>query len=207
MSNVFTIDGHEFDLATVPQVGLLAQRAIAHIVRNEASSRVRSALVAEAREAKRAKSGDPKAELTDDERKAVRFDAELPAHKALYVKAQADLATVIREGKIGEWSGRVGPPRKSDFEHRAEAMCRKAVISSIQAKLKLWVGEKKMPKADQVFKYKVKGESFERTFGEMVESYYKANKATVDKAVQKAIDDENRAAERAAKSEGEGLDF
>jgi hypothetical protein len=206
MSNVFTIDGHEFDLATVPQVGLLAQRAIAHIVRNEASSRVRSALIAEARDAKRKSSGDPKAELTDDERKAVRFDAESPAHKALYAKAQADLADAIRSGKIGESSG-PGAPRKSDFERRVEAMCRKAVISSVQAKLKLWVGEKKMPKADQHFKWKQNGQPIDRTFGEMVDSYYKTNKATVDKAVQKAIDDENRAAERAAKSEGEGLDF
>jgi len=206
MSNVFTIDGHEFDLATVPQVGLLAQRAIAHIVRNEASSRVRSALVAEARDAKRKASDDPKAELTDDERRAIKYNAESPEHKALYTKAQADLADVIRSGKIGESSG-PGAPRKTDFERRVEAMCRKAVISSIQAKLKLWVGEKKMPKADQVFKYKVKGESFERTFGEMVDSYYKANKATVDKAVQKQIDDEARMSDRAAKSEGEGLDF
>jgi hypothetical protein len=206
MSNTFTIDGHEFDLAAVPQVGLLAQRAIAHIVRNEASSRVRSQLIAEAREAKRKSSGDPKAELTDDERKAIRFDAESPAHKAAYVAAQTALATIIREGKIGESSG-TGAPRKTDFERRVEAMCRKAVISTVQAKLKLWVGEKKMPKNDQVFKYKVNGAPIERTFGEMVDSYYKANKATVDKAVQKQIDDEARMSERAAKSEGEGLDF
>src|SRR5580658_6580725 len=102
MSNVFTIDGHEFDLATVPQVGLLAQRAIAHIVRNEASSRVRSALVAEARDAKRKASKDPKAELTDDERRAIKYNAESPEHKALYAKAQSDMAEVIRSGKIGE---------------------------------------------------------------------------------------------------------
>ena len=206
MSNTFTIDGHDFDLATVPQVGLLAQRAIAHIIRNEASSRVRSQLVAEARDAKRKTANDPKAELTDDERKAIKFDAESPAHKAAYAAAQSALAAVIREGKIGESSG-VGAPRKSDFERRVEAMCRKAVISSVQAKLKLWVGEKKMPKADQLFKYKVNGQPVERMFGDMVDLYYKVNKATVDKAVQKQIDDEARMSDRAAKSEGEGLDF
>ena len=206
MSSIFTIDGHEFDLATVPQVGLLAQRAIAHIVRNEAASRVRSQLVSEARDAKRKANGDPKTDLTDDERRAIKYDADNASHKAMYAAAQTALANVIREGKIGESTG-VGAPRKSEFERRVEALCRKAVISSIQTKLKLWVGEKKMPKADQVFKYKVKGEAVERTFGDMVESYYKVNKATVDKAVQKQLDDEARAADRAAKSEGEGLDF
>jgi hypothetical protein len=202
----FTIDGHEFDLATVPQVGLLAKRQIGHIMRIEATSRVRAQLIADAREAKRTKSGDPKVQLTNDERKAIKFDIKDPNHKAAYSAAQSALAIVIRSGKIGE-STAVGAPRKSEFERRATAMCRKMVISSVQNKLKLWIGEKKLPKADQVFTYKVKGEMIERTFGEMVDSYYKVNRAAVDKAVQKQLEDERGVTDRAAKSEGEGLDF
>jgi hypothetical protein len=205
MSNI-TIDGHEFDLTKVPQVEMLAGRAIAHILRNEAASTVRGKLVYDAREAKRKTTNDPKADLSDDEKKAIKFDSENATHAALYADAQAAKAALIREGKVGEGGER--GPRKTEFERRVEAMCKKAVVASIQAKLKLWVGQKGMPKLDQVFKYKdAKGAPVERTFENMVDGYYKTNKVAVDKAVQKALDDEARAAERATKDEGESINF
>jgi len=213
MPNIVKIDNEEFDLAAIPpgNVEILLTAAIGHKVRNEAASKVRSGLLSDVRSAKRERLGDKKAELDDEEARGVKFDKDNPDHVALYRAAQREIGEAIRTGKLGEGRGG-GAPRMTEAEKRAQALCKRAVLAVLQSpKFKLWYEggkpiTKKQPPLDHVFAF---SDGRERTFGDLVESYYQKNRVTVDREVAKALEAERKAAEKAAQAaEGEGvLDF
>ena len=210
MSNVITIDNESFDLAALPQgnVAALLTAAIGHKVRNEAASKVRSALLSEARKAHRDATGDAKAELSDEAAKAVKFDSENAAHMVAYREAQKEIGDTIRTGEIG--ASRASGPRLSEPEKRAATLVRNTVLGILQKSYGFWLKDGKPIKnkyparADKV----TFTDGVEREFGEMCDSYYNKNKPAIDKLVAKQMEDEARAAERAAKAvEGSELPF
>lgn len=208
IATVFDIDGEVFDLSTIPHANTIAllKSAIGHKVRNEASSRVLAKLNAEARATKRTTSGDAKAELDAGEK--VKFNAEDEGHMAEYKAAQAAIAKTIREGVIGDREP--GAPRLTEFDRRVRAMAAKAVLAVLRGPkfdlLNTPATKNKTPARETPLTFR---DGTVRIFGEMCDSWYAKNKGSVDKAVQKALDDERRAAERSvAATEGEGgLDF
>jgi len=211
MPNIVKIDNEEFDLTAIPpgNVEILLTAAIGHKVRNEAASKVRSGLLSDVRSAKRERLGDKKVELTDEESRNVRFDKDNPDHVALYRAAQREIADTIRSGKLGEGRGG-GAPRMTEIEKRTLAISKLKVLAILQSpKFGLWFEngkpiKNKQPPMAHVFAF---SDGRERTFGDLVDSYYKNHKATVDKEVAKAIEDERKAAERAVQAAGEALDF
>ena len=202
--SIIKIDDHEFDTALLPpgNIEKLLLSAIGHKVRNEAASKARAQLVSRAKEA----AGDA---WQDGDEKAIAFDREDERHLALYREAQREISETIRSGEIG--SGRASGPRLSEAEKLTDLYCRDQVLSMIQApKFRLWWDEKnkpiknKMPPRDHVFRF---ADGREREFGEMISSYYAANKANVDRHVAKVLSDKAKAAEKAAAAAEEGLPF
>ncbi len=204
---IFEVDGHTFDLSALPigNVVKLVKRTIEHKLRNEASSAALAQINAAALAAKRKETNDPKAELTDGEKATTKH----PDYEDLHKAAAAENAKTIREGVIGEGRGASGP-RLSEFERRTRGMAIKAVLATLRSpRFDLFNTKEtknKVPALETVVTFK---DGTTRVFGEMVSSYYKKNQVAIDKAVNKAIDDERKMADRAtSQAEGEGgLDF
>ena len=210
MSNVITIDNESFDLDTIPQGNKysLMGSAIGHKVRNEAASKVRSALLRDALAAKRANGGGEKAELTDEEAKAVKFDSENADHIAAYRVVQKEIGDVIRTGEIG--ASRASGPRLSEPEKRGAVLVRNTVLGILQKSYGFWLKDgkpikNKFPTRTDAVTF---SDGVKREFGEMCDSYYAKNKVAIDRLVAKQMEDEAKAAERAAKAvEGTELPF
>jgi hypothetical protein len=188
MSYKFTIDGHDFDTANIPQSNLdkLVEAAVGHKVRNEAASKARSRLTKD---------------MGDEEAKAFKFDRENPGHVAEYRSAQSEIANTIVSGEIG--ASRSSGPRMSESGKLAQTYSRDAVLAVLQGRFKLWCKDgkpikNKLPPMTEVFTF---GDGTKREFGEMVASYLAKNKAAVDKRVEKVLAE--RAREAAKASEGE----
>ena len=215
VETIFEVDGFTFNLSTLPVANVvkLVKKSVEHKLRNEASSSALTQINAATLANKRAATNDPKAELADGEKATVKH----PDYEALRAAASAENAKLILEGTIGEGRGASGP-RLSDFERRCIEM---SLHGHLPSKLPGVLPVLRSPKFDLFNTKEQKGKTpalktvvtfkdgTSRVLGEMVNSYYNKNKVAIDRAVQKAIDDEAKKADvAAAQVEGEGgLDF
>ena len=178
----FTIDT---DKTATAGLAALMSRGLAHILGNEASSKV----VNEIRVAALGES-----ELKGDARvaalKAIKVDSESPEYIAAKDRIQAEMFAAIVDGTIGESTR---GPSVSPFDAEVASIVKREVLAKLVAN-KLWSGRKN-PTGETAFTF---SEGVSLTFAELQARHLAKNEARVHKEAQAKLDADARKARKAA---------
>jgi hypothetical protein len=177
----FTIDT---DKVATAGLSALLSRGLAHILGNEASSKVVSQL-------RVAALGDSelKGEARTAALKAIKVDPDSAEYKAAKATIQAEMLSAIIAGTIGE-SER--GPRVSPFDAEVAAIVKREVLAKLVAN-GLWKGRKN-PTDEQTWTLS----DTTLTFADMLTRHLAKNEARIHKEANAKIDAEARKVKKAA---------
>ncbi len=177
----FTIDT---DKTATAGLSALMSRGLAHILGNEASSKV----VNEIR-VKALGESDLKGEARVAALKAIKVDSESPEYVAAKDRIQAEMFAAIVDGTIGESTR---GPSVSPFDAEVASIVKRDVLAKLVAN-KLWSGRKN-PTAETSFTF---SEGVTLSFEKLMARHLAKNEARVHKEAQSTLDAAARKAKRA----------